>query len=238
MDGGSGAEASRPKLDLVGQLLREGDTLKVTRLDRLPLRPAPGDPRCRAARAEYRAARHRAAPDTATMEGQAMFGMLPVLAEPQRELIVANGLASARDRGRVGGRVGADASPSSPGTWPRSPNVSATNGKRASNRSPTCSACRGRRCTGTSTRPRPCSARRPSALVSHPTSCTAASLSNWVSGRSHYPPPSLHDRAPNAREGPETSHASAPRPKRSATSTTNSAVATPARPPPPTSPTA
>lgn len=36
-----------------------------------------------------------------------MFGMLSVLAELQRELIVANtidGLASARARGRVGGR--------------------------------------------------------------------------------------------------------------------------------------
>lgn len=45
--------------------------------------------------------------DTETTEGRAMFGMLSVLAEPQRELIVANtvdGLASARARGRVGGR--------------------------------------------------------------------------------------------------------------------------------------
>ncbi|WP_331747940.1 recombinase family protein [Streptomyces sp. NBC_00842] len=43
--------------------------------------------------------------DTSTMEGRAMFGMLSVLAELQRELIVANdGLASARARGRVGGR--------------------------------------------------------------------------------------------------------------------------------------
>lgn len=45
--------------------------------------------------------------DTATMEGRAMFGMLSVLAELQRELIVSNtndGLASARARGRVGGR--------------------------------------------------------------------------------------------------------------------------------------
>jgi DNA invertase Pin-like site-specific DNA recombinase len=45
--------------------------------------------------------------DTATAEGRAMFGMLSVLAELQRELIVANtmdGLASARARGRVGGR--------------------------------------------------------------------------------------------------------------------------------------
>jgi DNA invertase Pin-like site-specific DNA recombinase len=35
VDKASGAKASRPKLDLVMQLLREGDTLKVTRLDRL-----------------------------------------------------------------------------------------------------------------------------------------------------------------------------------------------------------
>jgi DNA invertase Pin-like site-specific DNA recombinase len=45
--------------------------------------------------------------DTDTMEGRAMFGMLSVLAELQRELIVANtndGLAAARARGRVGGR--------------------------------------------------------------------------------------------------------------------------------------
>ncbi|MFF4795091.1 recombinase family protein [Streptomyces sp. NPDC001276] len=44
--------------------------------------------------------------DTATMEGRAMFGMLSVLAELQRELIVSNtndGLASAQARGRVGG---------------------------------------------------------------------------------------------------------------------------------------
>jgi DNA invertase Pin-like site-specific DNA recombinase len=35
VDKASGAKASRPKLDLVLQLLCEGDTLKVTRLDRL-----------------------------------------------------------------------------------------------------------------------------------------------------------------------------------------------------------
>jgi DNA invertase Pin-like site-specific DNA recombinase len=45
--------------------------------------------------------------DTATMQGRAMFGMLSVPVELQRELIVANtndGLAAARARGRVGGR--------------------------------------------------------------------------------------------------------------------------------------
>jgi DNA invertase Pin-like site-specific DNA recombinase len=45
--------------------------------------------------------------DTSTAEGRAMFGMFSVLAELQRELIVANtrdGLAAARARGRNGGR--------------------------------------------------------------------------------------------------------------------------------------
>ncbi|UBU10352.1 recombinase family protein [Nonomuraea gerenzanensis] len=35
LDKASGAKDSRPSLDLVLKLLREGDTLKVTRLDRL-----------------------------------------------------------------------------------------------------------------------------------------------------------------------------------------------------------
>jgi DNA invertase Pin-like site-specific DNA recombinase len=35
VDVASGAKASRPKFDLVMKLLRSGDTLKVTRLDRL-----------------------------------------------------------------------------------------------------------------------------------------------------------------------------------------------------------
>jgi DNA invertase Pin-like site-specific DNA recombinase len=45
--------------------------------------------------------------DTTTAEGRAMFGMLSVLAELQRELILANtrdGLTAARARGRTGGR--------------------------------------------------------------------------------------------------------------------------------------
>src|SRR5260370_37077313 len=35
VDTASGAKASRPQLDLVLKLLRAGDTLKITRLDRL-----------------------------------------------------------------------------------------------------------------------------------------------------------------------------------------------------------
>ncbi|WP_326640061.1 recombinase family protein [Streptosporangium sp. NBC_01755] len=107
-DTASGAKASRPRLDEVLALLAPGDTLKITRLDRLS-----------------RSVQHlinlgadlrtediglhviEQGIDTATMEGRAMFGMLSVLAELQRELIVANtldGLAAARARGRVGGR--------------------------------------------------------------------------------------------------------------------------------------
>ncbi|MBT2546139.1 recombinase family protein [Streptomyces sp. ISL-44] len=108
VDTASGAKASRPKLDLVLQLLREGDTLKVTRLDRLSrsvlhLVTLGADLRERGIGLHV----IEQGIDTSTMEGRAMFGMLSVLAELQRELIVANtndGRASARARGRVGGR--------------------------------------------------------------------------------------------------------------------------------------
>ncbi|MGA5194057.1 recombinase family protein [Streptomyces exfoliatus] len=107
IDTASAAKASRPKLDLL-QLLREGDTLKVTRLDRLSrsvlhLVTLGADLRERGIGLHI----IEQGIDTSTMEGRAMFGMLSVLAELQQELIVANtndGLASARARGRVGGR--------------------------------------------------------------------------------------------------------------------------------------
>jgi DNA invertase Pin-like site-specific DNA recombinase len=90
------------------QLLREGDTLKVTRLDRLS-RSVLHLVTLGAELRERGIGLHviEQGIDTSTMEGRAMFGMLSVLAELQRELIVANtndGLASARARGRVGGR--------------------------------------------------------------------------------------------------------------------------------------
>ncbi len=121
VDVASGAKASRPKLDLVMQLLREGDTLKVTRLDRLS-RSVLHMVTLGAELRERGIGLHVIGQgiDTATMEGRAMFGMLSVLAELQRELIVANtndGLASARARGRVGGRrpkLTEDLAPGSP----------------------------------------------------------------------------------------------------------------------------
>ncbi|MFE9386251.1 recombinase family protein [Streptomyces sp. NPDC007025] len=108
IDTASGAKASRPKLDLVLQLLREGDTLKVTRLDRLS-RSVLHLVTLGAELRERGIGLHvvEQGIDTSTMEGRAMFGMLSVLAGLQRELIVANtddGLASALARSRVGGR--------------------------------------------------------------------------------------------------------------------------------------
>lgn len=104
VDTASGARASRPQLDLVLKLLRVGDTLKVTRLDRLGrsvLHLVTLGAELRDRGIDLHVTEQGI--DTSTMEGRAMFGMLSVLAELQRELIVANtrdGLAAARPRPR------------------------------------------------------------------------------------------------------------------------------------------
>lgn len=108
LDTASGAKASRPKLDLVLNVLRDGDTLVVTRLDRLG-RSVQHLINLGAQLREHGVGLKvtEQGIDTTTAEGRAMFGMLSVLAEFQRELIVANtrdGLAAARARGRKGGR--------------------------------------------------------------------------------------------------------------------------------------
>lgn len=108
VDRASGAKASRPQLDELLKLLRDGDTLKITRLDRLG-RSVLHLVTLGAELRERGVGLHviEQGIDTATAEGRAMFGMLSVLAELQRELIVANtrdGLAAARARGRNGGR--------------------------------------------------------------------------------------------------------------------------------------
>jgi DNA invertase Pin-like site-specific DNA recombinase len=108
LDTASGANASRPQLDLLLRMLRAGDTLTVTRLDRLSrsvlhLISLGAQLRDRGVGLHVL----EQGIDTATAEGRAMFGMLSVLAELQRELIAANtrdGLAAARARGRTGGR--------------------------------------------------------------------------------------------------------------------------------------
>ena len=108
VDYASGAKASRAQLDVVLRTLREGDTLKITRLDRLG-RSVLHLVTLGAELRERGVGLHviEQGIDTTTAEGRAMFGMLSVLAELQRELIVANtrdGLAAARARGRKGGR--------------------------------------------------------------------------------------------------------------------------------------
>jgi DNA invertase Pin-like site-specific DNA recombinase len=105
VDHASGAKASRPQLDTV---LRDGDTLKITRLDRLS-RSVLHLVTLGAELRERGVGLHvtEQGIDTTTAEGRAMFGMLSVLAELQRELIVANtrdGHAAAHARGRTGGR--------------------------------------------------------------------------------------------------------------------------------------
>ncbi|MFC8048112.1 recombinase family protein [Nocardia sp. NPDC057353] len=108
IDVASGAKATRPQLDLVLRIARDGDTLVITRLDRLGrsmlhLVTLGAELRERGIGLKV----IEQGIDTDTPEGRAMFGMLSVLAEFQRELIVANthdGLAAARARGRRGGR--------------------------------------------------------------------------------------------------------------------------------------
>ncbi|GAA1690433.1 recombinase family protein [Nonomuraea maheshkhaliensis] len=104
----SGSKSSRPQFDLVLKMLREGDTLVVTRLDRLGrsmvhLVNLGAELRERGIHLLVT----EQGIDTRTPEGRAMYGMFSVFAEFQRELIVANtrdGLAAARARGRSGGR--------------------------------------------------------------------------------------------------------------------------------------
>ncbi len=108
LDVASGARARRPQLDLALKVVRAGDTLVITRLDRLSrsvLHLVTLGAQLRENGVELKVTEQGI--DTSTAEGRAMFGMLAVLAELQRELIVANtrdGLAAARARGRVGGR--------------------------------------------------------------------------------------------------------------------------------------
>lgn len=108
LDHASGAKASRPQLDALLRNLRDGDVLVVTRLDRLGrsvLHLVQLGAELRERSIGLRVLEQGI--DTSTAEGRAMFGMLSVIAEFQRELISANtrdGLAAARARGRRGGR--------------------------------------------------------------------------------------------------------------------------------------
>jgi DNA invertase Pin-like site-specific DNA recombinase len=110
-DTASGKKDDRPGLAACLQSLREGDTLVVWKLDRLGrnLRHLVNTVHeLTAAGVGLRVLSGQgAAIDTTTAGGKLVFGIFAALAEFERELIVERtraGLASARARGRVGGR--------------------------------------------------------------------------------------------------------------------------------------
>jgi DNA invertase Pin-like site-specific DNA recombinase len=104
----SGAKSSRPQWDVVNKVLRAGDVLVCTRLDRVGRSTAHLVSLLDEFRRRDVAFRFlEQGIDTTTAEGRMVYRMLAAVAEFQRDLIVANtheGLAAARARGRKGGR--------------------------------------------------------------------------------------------------------------------------------------
>ncbi len=103
-----GASAARPELDKALEMLREGDTLVVWRLDRLGrslkhLIELTGDLEER--KVGFRSLQESM--DTSSSGGKLIFHVFGALAEFERNLIrerTQAGLAAARARGRKGGR--------------------------------------------------------------------------------------------------------------------------------------
>lgn len=110
-DYASGKKDDRPGLAACLKALREGDTLVVWKLDRLGrdlrhLINTVHDLTTRGVGLKVLTG-HGAAIDTTTAAGKLVFGIFAALAEFERELIAERtkaGLASARARGRHGGR--------------------------------------------------------------------------------------------------------------------------------------
>jgi DNA invertase Pin-like site-specific DNA recombinase len=110
-DHASGKREDRPGLAACLKALREGDTLVVWKLDRLGrdlrhLINTVHDLTGRGVGLKVLTG-HGAAIDTTTAAGKLVFGIFAALAEFERELITERtraGLASARARGRKGGR--------------------------------------------------------------------------------------------------------------------------------------
>ncbi|KZE41623.1 recombinase family protein [Microbacterium sp. T32] len=104
----TGTKASRPVWDQVKTILRKGDTLVCTRLDRLGR--SSRDLIEIAAWLEENGIALQATEqpiDTTTPEGRMFYTILSAFAQFEREMIVArtrDGLAAARARGRNGGR--------------------------------------------------------------------------------------------------------------------------------------
>lgn len=110
-DQASGKREDRPGLTACLMALREGDTLAVWKLDRLGrdlrhLIHTVHDLTARGVGLKVLTG-HGAAIDTTSAAGKLVFGIFAALAEFERELIserTVAGLASARARGRSGGR--------------------------------------------------------------------------------------------------------------------------------------
>jgi DNA invertase Pin-like site-specific DNA recombinase len=104
----SGTKASRPQLDRLKEQLREGDTLVVTRLDRLgrstrDLLNLVSELEDKKVHLEVL----EQSINTSTAEGKMFLTMIAAFAEFEREIMrsrTIDGLAAARERGKVGGR--------------------------------------------------------------------------------------------------------------------------------------
>jgi DNA invertase Pin-like site-specific DNA recombinase len=106
----TGTKANRPELDKVRALLRTGDSLVITRLDRLgrslkDLLSIVTELDSMGVNLEVLEQKI----DTTSAEGRLFFHMVAAFAEFERELMrsrTLDGLEAARARGRVGGRKG------------------------------------------------------------------------------------------------------------------------------------
>jgi DNA invertase Pin-like site-specific DNA recombinase len=104
----TGTKASRPELDNLREQMRHGDTLVVTRLDRLGR--STKDLLAISSELEEQGVELEVLEqniNTKTPEGKLFFTMIAAMAEFEHSMMVArtkDGLAAARARGRLGGR--------------------------------------------------------------------------------------------------------------------------------------
>ena len=104
----TGTKASRPELDKLREQMREGDTLVITRLDRLGR--STKDLLSISSELEEKQVELEVIEqniNTKTPEGKLFFTMIAAFSQFEHDLLVArtkDGLAAARARGRLGGR--------------------------------------------------------------------------------------------------------------------------------------